>query len=164
MVILGKAAGRYVHAVAHNREPRPVQRRRGRRSFGAQRSLGRRPRTRQDLDASIDDLAERLCRRMQKKARAGRTVVLRLRFGDYTKAARSRTLGWATDDARAIARAARELLDAATPLIEHRGITLIGLAVTNLDVAVGEEQLLLFADEAVSPGPAPAEAAPGVKG
>ena len=99
MVMLGKAAGRYVHAIAHNREPRPVQRRRGRRSFGAQRSLGRRPRTRADLDAAIDDLAERLCRRMQAKARAGRTVVLRLRFGDYTKAARSRTLRWATDDA-----------------------------------------------------------------
>jgi DNA polymerase-4 len=148
MVMLGKAAGRYVHAVAHNREPRPVQRRRGRRSFGAQRSLGRRPRTRADLEGAIDDLAERLCRRMQRKARAGRTVVLRLRFGDYTKAARSRTLGWATDDARAIARAARELLDAASPVIERRGITLIGLAVTNLDAAIGAEQLLLFEDEA----------------
>ena len=148
MVMLGKAAGRYVHAIAHNREPRPVQRRRGRRSFGAQRSLGRRPRTRADLDAAIDDLAGRLCRRMQAKARAGRTVVLRLRFGDYTKAARSRTLRWATDDARAIAGAARELLDAATPIIERRGITLIGLAVTNLDHAIGPEQLPLFVDDA----------------
>jgi DNA polymerase IV len=157
MVMLGKAAGRYVHAVANNREPRPVQRRRGRRSFGAQRSLGRRPRTRADLDAALDDLAGRLCRRMQGKARAGRTVVLRLRFGDYTKAARSRTLRWATDDAGAIAGAARELLDAATPVIERRGITLIGLAVTNLDSAIGPEQLVLFADEpvAVSPGSAP---------
>jgi DNA polymerase IV len=150
MVILGKAAGRYVHAVAHNREPRPVQRRRGRRSFGAQRALGRRPRTRQDLDGALDDLADRLCRRMQSKARAGRTVVLRLRFGDYTKAARSRTLGWATDDARAIAGAARELLDAATPVIERRGITMIGLAVTNLHAVVGAEQLLLFTDEPVA--------------
>jgi DNA polymerase-4 len=147
MVMLGKAAGRYVHAIAHNREPRPVQRRRGRRSFGAQRSLGRRPRTRADLDAAIDHLAERLCRRMQAKARAGRTVVLRLRFGDYTKAARSRTLRWATDDAQAIAGAARELLDAATPIIERRGITLIGLAVTNLDHAIGPEQLPLFVDD-----------------
>jgi len=154
MVILGKAAGRYVHAVAHNREPRPVQRRRGRRSFGAQRSLGRRPRTRRDLDEALDDLAERLCRRMQRKARAGRTVVLRLRFGDYTRAARSRTLGWATDDARAIAGAGRDLLDAATPLIERRGITLIGLAVTNLDTAIGAEQLALFTDEEVPAGTA----------
>jgi DNA polymerase-4 len=86
---------------------------------------------------------------MQAKARAGRTVVLRLRFGDYTKAARSRTLRWATDDATAIAGAARDLLDAATPTIERRGITLIGLAVTNLDVAIGPEQLMLFADEPV---------------
>jgi DNA polymerase-4 len=146
MVLAGKAAGRYVHAVAHNREPRPVQRRRGRRSFGAQRSLGRRPRTRSDLDAAIDDLADRLCRRMTTKARAGRTVVLRLRFGDYTRAARSRTLGWATGDSGAIARAARDLLDAAMPVIERRGITLIGLTVTNLDVALTADQLALFED------------------
>ena len=144
MVMLGKAAGRYVHAVAHNREPRPLQRRRGRRSFGAQRALGRRPRTREDLDAAIEDLADRLCRRMARKARAGRTIVLRLRFGDYTRAARSRTLGWATGEASAIAWAARELLDGAMPAIDRRGITLIGLTVTNLDAALTAEQLVLF--------------------
>ena len=147
MVVLGKAAGRYVHAIAHNREPRPVQRRRGRRSFGAQRSLGRRPRTRAALDGAIDDLAERLSRRMAAKARAGRTVVLRLRFADYERAARSRTLAWATGDARAIAKAARELLDASMPVVERRGITLIGLTVTNLDRA-GVDQLALFVDGA----------------
>jgi DNA polymerase-4 len=148
MLLVGKAAGRYVHAVAHNREPRPVQRRRGRRSFGAQRALGRRPRAREELDAAIDDLADRLCRRMERKARAGRTVVLRLRFGDYTRAARSRTLGWSTGDARAIAGAARDLLDAAMPVLDRRGITLIGLTVTNLDAALSADQLPLFEEPA----------------
>ena len=141
MALLGKSAGRYVHAIANNREFRQVRRRRGRRSFGAQRALGRRPHAREDLDAAVLDLAERVTRRMQRKGRAGRTVVLRLRFGDYTRATRSATLTASTADAGPVAAAARALLDAAAPLIEHRGITLVGLTVTNLDGARGVEQL-----------------------
>jgi DNA polymerase IV len=132
MRILGKAAGRYVHAVANNREFRQVQRRRSRRSFGAQRALGRGPRTRAELEAALTDLSERLAKRMAKKGRAGRTVVLRLRFGDYTRATRSHTLGCATGEPAAIAGAACELLEGALPLVQERGITLVGLTVTNL--------------------------------
>jgi DNA polymerase IV len=141
--LLGRSAGRYVHAIATNREHRPVRRRRGRRSFGAQRALGRAGRSRAELDEALDDLAERISRRMQRKGRAGRTVVLRLRFGDYTRATRSRTLDAATADAAPVAAAGRALLTAAMPLVERRGITLVGLTVTNLDGARGLEQLAL---------------------
>jgi len=132
MAMLGKAAGRYVHAIAHNREHRPVRRRRGRRSFGAQRALGRSPRSRPDLDSALDGLAERVTQRMQRKGRAGRTVVLRLRFGDYSRATRSCTLPHPTDAAGAVAAASREMLEEAMPLVAARGITLVGLTVTNL--------------------------------
>ena len=143
VAVLGKAAGGYVHAIANNHEPRRVRRRRGRRSFGAQRALGRRPRAREDLEDSIADLAERLAKRMHRKGRAGRTVVLRLRFGDYTRATRSSTLPHPTAEPEAIAAAARRLLDAAMPLVESNGITMVGLSVTNLDGTAGEEQLVL---------------------
>src|SRR5207249_6457686 len=42
--ILGVAAGRHLHALAHNRDPRRVETGRRRRSIGTQRALGRRPR------------------------------------------------------------------------------------------------------------------------
>jgi DNA polymerase IV len=143
VAILGKAAGRYVHAIAHNHELRPVQRRRGRRSFGAQRALGRAPRSRTDLEAALADLVERVTRRMERKGRAGRTVVLRLRFSDYTRATRSCTLPYSTLAAEPIAAAARGLLDAAMPLVDRRGITLVGVTVTNLDGTSGAHQLAL---------------------
>lgn len=143
IAILGRSAGRYVHAIASGREHRPVRRRRGRRSFGAQRALGRSPRTREDLEEALAGLAERVTQRMQRKGRAGRTVVLRLRFGDYTRATRSRTLACPTADPGAVAAAAVELLAAAAPLVERRGITLVGLTVTNLDGPGGAEQLAL---------------------
>jgi DNA polymerase-4 len=141
MRLLGKAAGRYVHAIAHNHDRRPVQRRRGRRSFGAQRALGRRRRSAAELDAALADLAERLTRRMQRKGRAGRTVILRLRFGDYARASRSSTLAGPTAEPAAIVAAARELLREAAPLIERRGITLVGLTVTNITPASGQLEL-----------------------
>jgi DNA polymerase IV len=140
MTIVGKAAGRYVHAVAHNREPRPVQRRRGRRSFGAQRAMRRRPRSRSELEAA---LTERVTARMRRKGRAGRTVVLRLRFGDYTRATRSCTLGYPTADPAPLAAACRALLDAAMPAIQQRGVTLVGVTVTNLETTATDRQLAL---------------------
>ncbi|MEA2178026.1 MAG: polymerase [Solirubrobacteraceae bacterium] len=152
MAILGKASGRSVHAIAHNHDRRPVQRRRGRRSFGAQRALRRGASSRSDLDAALADLAERVTRRMQRKDRAGRTVVLRLRLSDYTRTTRSCTLGYATGDLGPIAAASQELLDAAMPLIERRGITLVGLTVTNLDTASGVHQLALPLFDDSEPG------------
>ena len=82
-----------------------------------------------------------------RSGRIGRTIVLRMRYGDYTRAARSRTLADATADTRAILAAARELLDEARPDIERRGLTLLGIAVTNLDDG-GPVQLVLPIDGA----------------
>ena len=141
MAILGKAAGRYVHAIANAREPPAVQRRSGRRSFGAQRALGRGPHAPADLEAAVTGLAERLAERMAKRDRAGRTVVLRLRFGDYTVATRSRTLAEPTAQAAGIAAAGRELLAAALPAVRARGVTLVGLTVTNLADVTAARQL-----------------------
>jgi DNA polymerase IV len=132
MALLGRASGRQLHALAHNRDPRRVQQRRRRRSMGAQHALGRRPRAAGEIDAVLLGLVERVTRRMRAAGRVGRTIVLRLRFADFTRATRSHTLPQATAETHAILDAARELLAAATPLIERRGLTLVGIAVTNL--------------------------------
>ena len=133
--IVGRAAGRQLHALAHNRDPRRVQVGRRRRSIGGQRALGRRRRSPQALDAIVVGLVDRLGRRLRTARRACRTVVLRLRFDDFARATRSHTLGEATTQNRTILAAARGLLAAATPEIERRGLTLIGLSLTSLEDA-----------------------------
>ena len=62
-----------------------------------------------------------------------RTVVLRLRFDDFSRATRSYTLSHATAQTRAILATARALLATAAPMIESRGLTLVGVALTNLE-------------------------------
>jgi DNA polymerase-4 len=130
--ILGRAAGRHLHALAHNRDPRPVETGRRRRSIGTQRALGRRPRSPETLDADLLALVDRLARRLRAAHRVCRTVTLRLRFDDFSRATRSHTLPEATADTVTLLATARLLLAEALPTIRRRGITLLGLTFTNL--------------------------------
>ncbi|MEU1244791.1 DNA polymerase IV [Micromonospora parva] len=131
--MLGAGAGRHLHALAHNRDPRAVQVGRRRGSMGAQHALSCTPHASTELEAILAGLVDRVSRRMRAAGRSGRTVVLRLRFGDYTRATRSHTVGKATADTTPLLAAARALLRAALPEIDRRGVTLIGVSVGNLD-------------------------------
>ena len=133
IALLGPASGRHLHALAHNRDRRSVQLRRRRGSIGAQRALGRSPRSLDHVDAALVALVDRVTRRMRAAGRVGRTVVLRLRFADFSRATRSHTLPHATANTETILITARALLAIAVPMIERRGITLVGVAVSNLE-------------------------------
>ena len=115
---------------------------RRRRSIGSQRALGRSPRSPDAVDNAVVALVDRVTRRMRAAGRAGRTVLLRLRFDDFSRATRSHTLPRATAETEAILAVARGLLTTALPLIERRGLTLVGVAVSNLDDR-GDIQLTL---------------------
>jgi len=133
VTMLGRAAGRHLYALAHNRDPRPVQVGRRRRSIGSQCALGRSRKTPDAVDAVLVSIVDRVTRRMRAAGRVGRTVVLRLRFGDFSRATRSHTLPRPTAHTQTILVTARWLLATAMPEIERRGLTLVGIAVANLE-------------------------------
>jgi len=133
--LLGRASGRHLHALAHNRDPRPVQTGRRRRSIGSQRALGRRSKTPEEIDATVVAIVDRVARRLRAGRRVCRTVVLRLRFDDFTRATRSFTMPRATSQTSTILDAATGLLAAALPMIEKQGLTLVGISLTNLEDA-----------------------------
>jgi DNA polymerase IV len=142
--MLGRASGHHLHALAHNLDPRPVHPRRRRRSIGSQRARGRAPWSPESVDADLVTLVDRVTRRMRKAGRSGRTVVLRLRFGNYTRATRSATLPYATASTERVLATARTLVAEAFPLLESRGLTLVGIAVANLDDADAVQLVLPF--------------------
>ena len=133
VAMLGRAAGRHLHALAHNRDPRPVHVGRRRRSIGSQRALGRRRRSPEEIDEFVIGLVDRVTRRLRAARRVCRTVMLRFRFDDFSRATRSHTLLHATAETYTILATARELLATATPMIEAQGLTLIGVTLANLD-------------------------------
>jgi DNA polymerase-4 len=131
--ICGRASGRQLHALAHNRDRRRVTPGRRRRSMGTQRAMGRRADTSPAaLDTALVGLVDRLCRRLRAAHRLCRTVTIRLRFGDFSRATRSHTLWRSTCQTRTILDTARGLLAGARPLIERNGLTMLGISVTNL--------------------------------
>jgi DNA polymerase IV len=133
VTMLGAHGGRHLHALAQNRDPRRVRVGHRRGSIGSQCALGRRPRPFAEIDATLAALVDRVTRRLRAANRAGRTVTLRLRFDDFGRATRSRSLLKATMQTRVVLETARALLAEARPLIETRGLTLVGVAVSNLD-------------------------------
>ncbi len=150
LTALGLASGRHLYALAHNRDPRTVQVGKRRGSIGSQHAMGRGRHTVAEIDAIVIGLVERVTGRMRKAGREGRTVMLRLRFDDFTRASRSRTLARATSRTPVVLEAVRDLVTVAMPLIRDRGgLTLLGIAVGNLDGDDG--QLELPFDERDSP-------------
>jgi len=142
--ILGLASGRHLHALAHNRDPRPVQVGKRRGSIGSQCAIGWRPKSDADIDATAVAIVDRVTRRMRAAGRVGRTVVLRMRFNDSTRATRSHTLPRATAQTETVLRAVRALLRSAQPLIDAQGLTLVGVSVANLDNEAAVQLTLPF--------------------
>jgi DNA polymerase-4 len=148
--MVGGAMGRQLYALSHNIDRRRVVTGVRRRSVGAQRALGRRGSSMSaaEVDAVVVNLVDRITRRMRNAGRTGRTVVLRLRFDDFSRVTRSHTMARATASTEAVLAAARDLVAAATPEIAERGLTLIGFAVSNIDRDGAQQLELPF-------GPAP---------
>jgi DNA polymerase IV len=131
--MLGRAGGHHLHALAHNRDPRPIVVGRRRRSIGSQRAIGWRRHTPEEIDATLVAIVDRVTRRMRAAERVGRTVTLRLRFDDFSRATRSHTMPWPTAHTEFILATVRDLYEVARPLINEKGVTLVGISVGNLD-------------------------------
>jgi DNA polymerase IV len=144
--LVGGAMGRRLFALSRNIDRRRVVTGVRRRSVGAQRALGRagNTMTAAEVDAVVVNLIVRITRRMRKAGRTGRTVVLRLRFDDFSRATRSHTMPRATAATDVILQVARDLVDVAAPLIAERGLTLVGFAVSNIDRDGAQQMELPF--------------------
>jgi DNA polymerase-4 len=115
--------------------------------MGAQRAIGWGPKTAAQVDSTLVGLVDRLTQRLRKAHRVCRTVILRMRFDDSTRATRSHTLWEATGETRVVLATARELLAEARPLIRRQGITLVGVTLTNLASDRAIQLALPFQDQ-----------------
>ncbi len=142
--LVGKAAGGHLHALAHNRDPRPVVSGKRRSSIGSQQALGPKRRSFADHEATLLGLVDRVARRLRAGERVGRTVTLRFRFGDFVRDTRSHTLAEATASTSTFFDAAHDLLVARKAEIAGRGLTLLGFTISNLSSATAVQLALTF--------------------
>jgi len=133
--LVGPGAGHHLHALAHNRDPRPVQTGRRRGSMGAQHAIGRGDHSPAELDLALLTLVDRVTSRMRAAGRTGSTVTIRIRFGDFTRSTSSHTLSRPTAHHLTVLDVARRLLATRAAAIKDKGITLIGVSLGSLDDA-----------------------------
>jgi len=145
--LVGRGAGHHLHAIASNRDPRHVDTGRRRRSIGSQRSFRAGTVDRVEADAVVLEIVDRVTERLRAADRVARTVVLRLRFADFESATRSLTVDQATASTDLFWHAARRLVDENWAICEERGLTRLGLSLTNLGDA-SAVQLALRLDRA----------------
>jgi len=131
--LVGKGAGRHLHALAHGQDPRRVSTGVRRRSMGAQHALGRGPHSDETLQTVLLGLVDRVARRMRAAGRTGATVTLRLRFDDFSRSTSSRTVSRPTSHTGDLLDVAHGLLRSRRDDIADRGCTLIGVSVGGLD-------------------------------
>ena len=142
--LVGQGAGRHLHALAHNHDPRSVVVGTRRGSIGSQHALGHLTRDPAEIDAVLMGCVDRVARRLRAAQRSGRTVTLRLRFGDFTRVTRSHTLARGTSSTDTVLQAARSLVAAAMPLIGRHGLTLVGIAVSGFEADEAEQLSFSF--------------------
>jgi DNA polymerase-4 len=154
---VGTAAARSLYALANLRDPRPVVVGRRRRSIGSQSALGRRQHSFEELEVLLAALVDRVARRLRAGERTGRTLTLRLRFDDYTRATRSATIPRSSAATATWLETGRRVLRQVRPLVEQRGCTLLGITISGLDDARSEQLELPLGLQRLDPREAPRE-------
>lgn len=144
---LGPAAGRHLHDLAWNRDPRPVESQRRAKSIGHEETFAVDRTSRRRLEQDVVRMADLVGARLRDHHVTARTVQLKLRYPDFATITRSRTLADPTDLALVIGRAALALL---AEVDVSAGIRLLGVSAMQIDdVAAVQGQLALA--ETISP-------------
>ncbi|MCB0965129.1 MAG: DNA polymerase IV, partial [Acidimicrobiales bacterium] len=136
---LGKASGAHLHALAHARDPRPVVPDQAPKSISHEETFARDRFDRGDLEVEVVRMADAVASRLRAARVVGRTVTLKVRFGDFSTITRSTTLAEGVDSGHRLAAVGRTLLGSVDV---SPGVRLLGLGVSQLD-AGGDRQLSL---------------------
>ncbi len=133
---LGGAVGRHLHRLSRGLDDRPVVVDSSMKSIGHEETFSRDLYAPERLSQELMRMADAVGARLRSANVAGRTITIKVRFGDFTTITRSVTLPEPVDGARAIAAEANTLLGRidTTP-----GVRLLGLSATQLVEATAHQ-------------------------
>jgi DNA polymerase-4 len=132
--------GSYYYQIARGHDERPVDPNRIRKSIGAEESFAQDLVERSAVDAALLEIAETLCDRMERSQSAGRTLTLKVKYGDYQQVTRSRTLNEPITTIEEILNIASDLISQTEIGVRH--VRLLGLALSTLDNEKGDDELV----------------------
>lgn len=140
--IIGQASARSLQALAHGHDDRPVTPETADVTIGTERTFDRDVADEAVIRRTLLDLSATAARRLRRAGHVGRTVVLKVRFDDFTTITRSESVESPFDDDRDVyAAAVRNWQRVGRG---HRSVRLLGVRIDNLRAAgTVEEQMSL---------------------
>jgi DNA polymerase IV len=133
---LGSANGQHLRALAWAKDDRAVEPGRAAKSIGHEETFARDRHDAADLHREVVRQADAVAARLRRHGSVGRTITLKVRFGDFRTITRSRTERLPLRAGTAIARIAGELLDGVDV---SEGVRLLGVSVSNLTADDGDQ-------------------------
>ncbi len=124
-------------------DERPVETSREMKSVSAERTFPRDLYEEEAFRRVLGDLSKEVSRRMREDHVRGKTIAIKVRFGDFKTLTRQTTLAEATDRAEVLRATSHALL--AEVVRGGKGLRLLGVRVTGLEH--GAAQLSLFSPE-----------------
>ncbi|HUY20883.1 MAG TPA: DNA polymerase IV [Acidimicrobiales bacterium] len=152
---VGEANGRLLAALARGDDHRPVVPSRAVKSVGHEETFAVDLHSHADLHRHVVRMADAVGTRLREAGLGGRTVTVKVRFGDRSTVTRSHTVGAPVDSPRVLGAVAGALLD----LVEVSvGVRLLGVSVSALVEGGAPGLQLSFEDGPAPSDPAPADA------
>ena len=125
----GQAAGRQLWRLARGIDDRVVEPGQTVKSIGHEETFTADLERPEEIHRELARMADAVAHRLRDSGVAGRTVTIKLRYGDFTTVTRSKTRVAATDLATEILEAATDLLGLLDP---STGVRLLGVSVSGL--------------------------------
>jgi DNA polymerase-4 len=128
-------AGHFYYNIVRGIDNRPVQPHRETKSLAAEDTFAYDLVELEDMELKLEEIAEIVAERLQKKQLSGRTITLKIKFSDFKQITRNKSFGQPVSDLQQIVSTAKELLKSTWE--EGQQIRLLGISVSNF----GEQQV-----------------------
>ncbi|EIC75150.1 ImpB/MucB/SamB family protein [Streptococcus oralis SK610] len=106
----------------------PVKSDRIRKSIGKEKTYGKILQVEEDIKKELTLLSEKVAHNLSKQDKAGKIIILKIRYADFSTLTKRKSLALATQDKEQIERTAHEIYDSLEE--QPRGIRLLGITVT----------------------------------
>ena len=106
----------------------PVKSNRIRKSIGKEKTYGKILQDEEDIKKELTLLSEKVAHNLSKQDKAGKIIILKIRYADFSTLTRRKSLSQATQDASQISQTALQLYEELAE--KEKGVRLLGITVT----------------------------------
>ena len=106
----------------------PVKANRIRKSIGKEKTYGKILQVKEDIKKELTLLSEKVAHNLSKQDKAGKIIILKIRYADFSTLTRRKSLPQATQDASQISQTALQLYEELAE--KEKGVRLLGITVT----------------------------------